>query len=206
MNHNDIFRRLRYALRLNDTATIAIFELVDYKMEGLYLRGLMKKDEESGFIPCRDKILNAFLDGLIILKRGKKNGQPPSPLSAGTILTNNEILRKIRIAMTFKDDDIIALLSLANFRISKSELSALFRKPEHRNYKECGDQLLRNLLQGMSKKYRGDDEKFASSAKKKSHKIAEKRVQKPASAPAASAKPAAKTPPPSSVWGDVSKK
>lgn len=158
MIHNDVLRRLRYALSLDDEATISIFKLVNYEMEKPYLHSIMKKEQEKGFVPCRDKILALFLDGLIAKNRGIQEGKEPKVLKPGEILTNNEILRKIRIAMTYKDDDIIGLLKSVGFRISKSELSALFRSKEHRNYKECGDQLVRNLLKGMVKRMRPDAE------------------------------------------------
>ena len=154
MIHNDVLRRLRFALTLNDGSTIDIFRLVDYKMEEEYLHRIMKKEEEPGFIRCRDKIISLFLDGLIIKKRGKQEGVEPKILSGDERLSNNEVLRKIRIAMSYRDDDMIEILKYANFRISKGELSALFRKTDHRSYKDCGDQLLRNFLQGMVKKYR----------------------------------------------------
>ena len=70
-------------------------------------------------------------------------------------MTNNEILKKLRIALELKDTDIIEVLKLADFEITKSELSALFRNPDHRNYKECGDQILRNFLNGLIIRNRG---------------------------------------------------
>jgi uncharacterized protein YehS (DUF1456 family) len=149
MLHNDVLRRLRYALAINDTAAISIFKLADYDMDMAYLHAIMKKEEEEGYLPCRDKIITLFLDGLIIKNRGKQEGQKPGELAANARLSNNDLLRKIRIAMRYKDEDIIAILNLAQFRMSKSELSALFRKPDHRNYKPAGDQVVRNLLQGM---------------------------------------------------------
>lgn len=66
-----------------------------------------------------------------------------------SMLTNNDILKKIRVALELKDEDIVKILKLADFEISKSELNALYRKPDHPNYKECGDQLLRNFLNGL---------------------------------------------------------
>ena len=158
MIHNDVLRRLRFALSLDDAATVSIFKLVKYDMELPYLHAIMKKEQETGFVPCRDKILALFLDGLIIKHRGVQQGKEPTPLRSGQQLSNNDILRKIRIAMTYKDEDIISLLKSAGFRISKSELSALFRNTEHRNFKECGDQLIRNLLKGMVKQNRPDAE------------------------------------------------
>ena len=70
-------------------------------------------------------------------------------------MTNNDILKKLRIALELKDTDIIEILKLADFEITKSELSALFRNPDHRNYKECGDQILRNFLNGLIIRNRG---------------------------------------------------
>jgi uncharacterized protein YehS (DUF1456 family) len=65
------------------------------------------------------------------------------------MLTNNDILKKLRVALNLRDEDIIQILKLAEFEISKSELGAIFRKEDHPNYKPCGDQLLRNFLNGL---------------------------------------------------------
>ena len=65
------------------------------------------------------------------------------------MLTNNDILKKLRVALQLRDEDIITILKLADFEISKSEINALYQKPGHPNYKECGDQLLRNFLDGL---------------------------------------------------------
>jgi len=64
-------------------------------------------------------------------------------------MDNNEILKKLRVALELRDDDIIEILRLADFTITKSELSALFRKEDHPNYKNCGDQIMRNFLRGL---------------------------------------------------------
>lgn len=65
------------------------------------------------------------------------------------MLTNNDILKKLRVALQLKDEDIVDILRLADFEVTKSELGALFRNPDHPNYRECGDQLLRNFLNGL---------------------------------------------------------
>lgn len=153
---NDILRRLRFALSLDNKATINIFKLVDHDLDEDYLMNMMKKEDEPGFLPCRDKTLCLFLDGLIVKKRGKQEGAPPPGLMNGQRLSNNDILRKIKIAQSYQQEDMMKILQLANFKIGKSELSALFRKPDHRSYRACGDQLLRNFLQGMVKKHRPD--------------------------------------------------
>ena len=70
-------------------------------------------------------------------------------------MTNNDILKKLRIALELKDTDIIEILKLSDFEITKPELSAIFRNADHRNYKECGDQILRNFLNGLIIRNRG---------------------------------------------------
>lgn len=64
-------------------------------------------------------------------------------------MSNNDIMKKLRVALKFTDDDIIEVLSLVDFRVTKTELSAIFRKEDHPNFKPCGDQILRNFLNGL---------------------------------------------------------
>ena len=73
-------------------------------------------------------------------------------------MTNNDVLKKIRVALELRDDDIIAILKLSDFRISKAELSALFRREDHPKYMECGDQILRKFLNGLIIHKRGPRE------------------------------------------------
>jgi len=70
-------------------------------------------------------------------------------------MSNNDILKKLRVALHLRDDQIIEILKLVDFDISKSELSAFFRKEDHPNYKNCGDQVLRNFLNGLVIHLRG---------------------------------------------------
>ncbi|GAA5194477.1 DUF1456 family protein [Ferrimonas gelatinilytica] len=157
MLNNDLLRQLRYALKFNNPDVIAVFALMQYPITKEELDAMLKREEEAGFVLCRDRTLAAFLDGLIIRNRGVQPGREPQLLGPKARLSNNEILRKLRIALTLKDDDIIAILKLAGFRISKSELSALFRSPDHRNYQACGDQLLRNFVRGLGKQRRTEE-------------------------------------------------
>lgn len=70
-------------------------------------------------------------------------------------MTNNDVLKKLRVALKLRDDDIVKILGLVDFRISKSELGAFFRKEDHPKYMECGDQILRNFLNGLVIHLRG---------------------------------------------------
>ena len=73
-------------------------------------------------------------------------------------MTNNDILKKLRVALMLRDDQIVEILELVDFRISKSELGAFFRAEDHENYVECGDQVLRNFLNGLVIHLRGTKE------------------------------------------------
>jgi uncharacterized protein YehS (DUF1456 family) len=133
---------------------IEIFKLADHEIGQTILTGLLKKEDEEGFVNCGDVVLGYFLDGLILYKRGKKEMKPGETRRSDSRLTNNIILKKLRIALELKEDDMLAVLKLAEVDISKSELSALFRKEGHKNYKECGDQFLRKFLKGLFIRYR----------------------------------------------------
>jgi len=82
-------------------------------------------------------------------------------------MTNNDIFKKLRVALQLRDDEIVNILKLVDFNISTSELSAIFRKEDHPNYKECGDQLLRNFLNGLIIHLRGPKEDKKPAEQKK---------------------------------------
>jgi len=152
LTNNDILRRLRYVYDFNDNAMIKLFAEADCKVSREEISDWLKKDDDENYKACNDVTLATFLNGFINSKRGKREGTQPEPEKK---LNNNIILRKLKIALNMKDDDVIEVLKLANFRLSKHELSAFFRKPDHKHYRECKDQVLRNFLQGLQKKVRG---------------------------------------------------
>ena len=154
MDNNDILRQLRYALNINDATMGEIFRLGSHEIEQSRVTALLKKEDEEGFVHCGTALLGSFLDGFIIYKRGRKETKPDETKKPDTRLTNNTILKKLRIALELKEDDLLAVLRLADVEISKPALSALFRKEGHKNYKECGDQFLRKFLRGLSLRYR----------------------------------------------------
>ncbi|GFO76979.1 hypothetical protein BPLS_P5103 [Bathymodiolus platifrons methanotrophic gill symbiont] len=154
MTNNDVFRRIRYTFDFNDNRMIEVFALADYKVSREQVSAWLKKDDDSGYQECSDTEMAIFLNGLINDKRGKKPGPQVEPEKS---LTNNIIFRKLKIALNLKDEDIMQIMALVDFRLSKHELSAFFRKPAHKNYRECKNQILRNFLSGMQRKYRKGD-------------------------------------------------
>lgn len=151
MNNNDILRRIRYAFDFDDAKMIEIFGLADHQVTRAQISDWLKKDEDPAFLELDDTQLAIFLNGLINDKRGKKEGEQPVPEKR---LNNNIIFRKLRIALNLQDEDILAILLFVDFRISKHELSAFFRKPDQKQYRPCKDQVLRYFLQGLQVKFR----------------------------------------------------
>jgi len=151
VTNNDILRRLRYAFDFDDKKMIALFAAADLKVTREQISNWLKKEEDPAYEACHDKLFATFLNGFINDKRGKKEGPQAEPEKR---LNNNIILRKLKIALNLKDDDMLAVMALAPFKMSKPELSALFRKPDHKHYRQCQDQILRNFLKGLQAKYR----------------------------------------------------
>jgi len=151
VTNNDILRRIRYIFDFNDNKMIAVFSLADYKVTREQISDWLKKDDDPAYQPCSDTQLAIFLNGLINDKRGKKEGAQPEPEQH---LTNNIIFMKLKIALNLKADNVLEILSLVDMNISKHELSAFFRKTDHKHYRKCKDQILRNFLKGVQLKYR----------------------------------------------------
>jgi uncharacterized protein YehS (DUF1456 family) len=155
VTNNDILRRIRYTFDYSDVKMVEIFALADHILTREQVSAWLKKDDDPTFQACSDTELACFLNGLINERRGKKEGVQPEPEQR---LTNNIIFRKLKIALDLQAEDVIEILALADVQISKHELSAFFRKPGHKNYRTCQDQILRNFLNGVQLMYRDASE------------------------------------------------
>ena len=153
MLNNDILRSVRYMLDLADSHLVQIAALGGLDLTAEQVHGMLEKDDAPGFVPCNDRIMAQVLDGLIVFRRGRDESQPPRPVEKR--ITNNLVLKKLRVAFELKDQDIVDILASADFAVSKTELNALFRQPGHTNYRPCGDQLLRLFLKGLTQRVRG---------------------------------------------------
>jgi len=151
MNNNDVLRRIRYSFDFEDSKMMAVFGLGGLEVTRAEISDWLKRDDDPDYKTCSDQQLATFLNGLIVDKRGKRDGPQPEP---ETQLNNNIVFRKLRIALNLQAEDVLKLVNQADFRISKHELSAFFRKPGHKHYRECKDQVLRNFLKGIQLKYR----------------------------------------------------
>ncbi|AZM95593.1 DUF1456 family protein [Vreelandella venusta] len=153
MTNNDIFRRIRYTFDLKDGTIVNIFSLADVSVSQAQVTAWLKKDEDDAFVTMKNRELAAFLNGFISFKRGKREGPQPVPEAQ---LNNNMVFQKLRIALNLKADDILAVFEQVGLPLSQHELSAFFRKPSHKNYRECKDQMLRNFLLGIQRQLRPD--------------------------------------------------
>ncbi len=151
MTNNDILRRIRYLFNYSDQKMMELFKLADYDVEKTDVMDWLRKTEDPFLVEMTDKELAIFLNGLIVEKRGKREGQVPEPEMH---LNNNIILRKLKIALDLKAEDIIALFASIDIKVGKPELSAFFRKPDHKSYRPVLDQYLRNFLNALQLKYK----------------------------------------------------
>jgi uncharacterized protein YehS (DUF1456 family) len=173
MENNDILIRLRYALDIKNTDMVEIFNLggVEVTKEDVLKILTKPKDsyddyeyyeediaEDEEHIKCSNSMLESFLNGFITFKRGKqepKPGQPDTPLpSKNKESINNQLLKKVKIALALTSDDMLDIFEKAGITVTKGELSALLRKEGHKNYKQCLDKYARNFLKGLALKYR----------------------------------------------------
>lgn len=154
MLNNDVLRSLRYTLNISDAQLAEIIQLSGKKITVDELIPLLKKEDEEGFVPCDDELMAHFLDGLVYFKRGKDDSRPALPIEVP--VTNNMVLKKLRVAFELKEDDMHAIMNSVDCPVSKPEMSALFRKFGHSNYRTCGDQFLRNFLKGLTLRVRGE--------------------------------------------------
>ena len=152
MTNNDYLRSIRFLLNVDETKLVHILKLAGGSLPVSDFESFLLNEEDDNFLQCSDEVMAPFLDGLIYFKRGKDESRP-APEHEFPI-DNNVVLKKLKVAFSLKEDDMHEILKLADFRVSRPELSALLRKKGHINYRECGDQFLRNFFKGLALKFR----------------------------------------------------
>jgi uncharacterized protein YehS (DUF1456 family) len=160
MRNDDVLKSISYTLDLNKPQIAEICKLTGYEPERGEIEMIFSDEKETeeridGRVVEKDvshELTSHFLDGLIVHRRGRQKNAKPRPLEIP--VTNNTVLKKLRVAFKLREEEIIALLKISGFEVSKTELSALFRADNHRNYRPCGDQLLRYFLKGLAEKYK----------------------------------------------------
>ena len=156
MQINDILFKLKNALSLSYEEMIKAYALADYKMTQERLESILKRRQDKGYAEASYEELGVFLDGLVLLKRGQSDkvatGEEAVPL------TNNLILKKVRVAMELKEPELVILFTLADAELTKRQIGALFRKEGTKNFKACSDELLMAFLEGLDEFYYDGEE------------------------------------------------
>jgi uncharacterized protein YehS (DUF1456 family) len=151
MTNNDVLRKIRYTFDFSEHQMVAIFALADTEVKPAQITNWLRKDDDPDYQNCGDAMLASFLNGLINKKRGKREGEQPKPEKR---MNNNLVFMKLKIALNLQADDVLQIMGLGGLPISKHELSAFFRRADHKHYRECKDQVLRNFLKGVQIRYR----------------------------------------------------
>ncbi len=147
MNNNEVFKKLQMLLNVDDSKLVDIFALSDVNVTPKEIHSWAKSLDEEASVALDDKMLATFLNALIYLKRGKEEKDSSRPLELP--VTNNIILKKIRIAFQLEEKDFIALNEKAKSATSPKEWGYYFRSPSHKNYRECPDSFLLSVLEGL---------------------------------------------------------
>jgi uncharacterized protein YehS (DUF1456 family) len=162
LTNNDILQLIAATFDLNNSAVIEIFSLADFKATDEQVTTWLKKDQdedEESLISLTDPEMSVFLNGFINLKRGKRDGEQAKPQA---FLNNNMVFQKLRIALNLKSEDIIDVFQLVDINFSKHEISAFFRKPGNKHYKDCRDNTLEKFLLGVQYQLRPESNNLES--------------------------------------------
>ena len=147
MHNNEAFRRIRYALELDDPTTVAIFAAGNYECNQSDVDKFSKKESDPTDVEVLPDVpFSHFLNGLIVYRRG---GTPPE-VKADETMNNNKAIKKLRIALELYEDEMLAIFDHAGIKLSGHKLSALFRTEGHKHYRECNDHTLRQFLRGLA--------------------------------------------------------
>jgi len=150
MANNKLLRSIQEALELDTPTMIQIFKAAGREVGESAITAFLKNEDEDGHIPCNNPIMRFFLDGLIIHNRGKQEGSQTPTEAPQADLSYNAILKKLRIALDLKEDDLIEIFKNAGIVMTKHDLTALFRKSGHKHYKACTNQLLFDFIKGVA--------------------------------------------------------
>jgi len=155
VDNNELIRRLRYALQIDDPVALRLFKQGGLEATAEQVQAWRLKDEDDGYIGCPNEAVHAFLAGFIVEKRGLKDGKPVAKPSTSYV-ENNTVLKLMKIALSQQGNELHECIKAGGGTLSENEVKALMRKPGTRNYRECGDQALRQYINGVGLNQRDD--------------------------------------------------
>lgn len=149
MTNNTVLQKIQYALRLEQDEIIRIFQHVGVQLDAKLAIGYFIDTKHEDYVACPNNMLSSFLEGLILERRGVNEKNPTPPVITDESLTNNAVLKKLKVALDFHDEDIRLVLERVKVDTKKVDLSALLRKKGHKHYKPCSDYVLESFLMGI---------------------------------------------------------
>ena len=167
MDNNETMRRVRWALSLDDAAAARAMTVGGVATSGERAAAWRLRDGERGAEPCPDEALSALLAGIVRERRGPDpRGEAVAPGGGARRMDNNAVLKALRIALGLRGEDIVEIVregtaaggprAVPAPTLSVAEVGSLLRRPGARNYRRCGDQVLRRFLNGLGARLRHD--------------------------------------------------
>jgi len=156
MQINDILFKIKTALKLDNAQMLEAYKLIGFEMTEERLASILQRRLDKGFEEATFEELGLFLDGLVLLKRGPSDKEVDE--DEVVELTNNLILKKVRVAMELKEAELVILFALGEVSITKRQIGSLFRKEGGKNFKSCSNELLMAFLEGLDEFYYDGEE------------------------------------------------
>lgn len=146
MTNNYVLSSIMNSLKLDKVDVLKSYKLVDKKITQDDVDDILREPSDEKFILLSDEGFELFLNGFIAYKRGPSDKKAKKQK---IYFSNNIILKKLKIALDLKDEDIIAIFKNDGLEITKSQLTAYFRRDGHINYRKCSDSLLKRFINGL---------------------------------------------------------
>ena len=141
---------------MSNSELIEAYSLVDYSMKNERLENILKRRQDQGYEEANYEELGIFLDGLVLLKRGASDRV--STIEEAVALSNNLIMKKLRVALELKEAELVIVFALAEITLTKRQIGALFRKEGTKNFKYASDELLMAFIEGLDEFYYDGEE------------------------------------------------
>jgi uncharacterized protein YehS (DUF1456 family) len=135
-------------LELDDASAAALFAKGGHTVDPSDIPRLRARSSASNALDLDDDGLRAFLNGLIVERRGASTGPLPTPPPGP--MRGNEVLKKLRVAFELHEPGMRRAFANGGAELSKANFTSLFRSPSHRGWRECSDELLFQFLRGLA--------------------------------------------------------
>ena len=148
MGNNEVLKDISDIFSMSQDKIIELFSLMEHSVDSEKINGWFASENDPKYLECEDHELSIFLNGLICGLRGQKEGPLPEPDKK---MTNNLILKKLKIALDLKNEDLQDLFESVGISMNKYELTGFLRKPDHKNYRFFKNQDLKAFFKALKR-------------------------------------------------------